>query len=100
MIVESASPLCSHQRRGDMPESMLRSMWTQQDAPMTQRPGKGTKIVETHLSIRNALDNERRIIRDLTIAAYAQYQAVLPPDFWTYYQHNLIATVDGEGNGE
>jgi ribosomal protein S18 acetylase RimI-like enzyme len=56
--------------------------------------------VEKHLSIRNAQDNERSIIRDLTIAAYAQYQAVMPPGFWTFYQHNLIATLDGEGNGE
>jgi ribosomal protein S18 acetylase RimI-like enzyme len=61
---------------------------------------KETRIVEKHLSIRNARDNERRIILDLTIAAYAQYQAVLPPDFWTYYQHNLITTVGGEGNSE
>ena len=58
------------------------------------------RIVEKHLSIRNARDNERRIIRDLTIAAYAQYQAVMPPGFWIRYQHNLIATLDAEGNGE
>lgn len=56
--------------------------------------------MEKHLSIRNAQDNERRIIRDLTIAAYEQYQAVMPPGFWTRYQHNLIATLDGEGNFE
>ena len=56
--------------------------------------------MENHLSIRNARDSERKIILDLTIAAYAQYQAVLPPGFWTFYQHNLVATVDGEGNGE
>jgi ribosomal protein S18 acetylase RimI-like enzyme len=61
---------------------------------------KGTRSVEKHLSIRNARNNERSIIRDLTIAAYAQYQAVMPPGFWTFYQHNLITTVDGEGNGE
>jgi GNAT superfamily N-acetyltransferase len=61
---------------------------------------KGTRRVENHLSLRNAWDNERRIIRDLTIAAYAQYQAVMPPGFWTSYQHNLLATLDGEGNVE
>ena len=61
---------------------------------------KGTRIVEKHLSLRNARDHERSIIRDLTLAAYAQYQAVMPPDFWAYYRHNLIATLDGEGNGE
>src|SRR5690348_9306625 len=57
-------------------------------------------MVEKHFSIRNARDNERRIIRDLTLAAYAQYQAVMPPDFWTFYQRNIIATLDEEGNGE
>jgi ribosomal protein S18 acetylase RimI-like enzyme len=56
--------------------------------------------VEKHFSLRNAQDNERGIIRDLTAAAYAQYQDVMPPAFWTFYQHNLIATLDGEGNFE
>ena len=57
-------------------------------------------MVEKHLSLRNAQDNEWRIIRDLTIAAYAQYQAVMPPGFWTRYQHTLIATLGEEGNFE
>jgi ribosomal protein S18 acetylase RimI-like enzyme len=57
-------------------------------------------MMEKHLTLRNAQDNERRIVRDLTITAYAQYQAVMLPDFWTRYQHNLIATLDGEGNFE
>lgn len=55
--------------------------------------------MEKQLSIRKAWDNERGIIRDLTLAAYAQYQAVLPPNFWTYYRYNIIATLDKEGNG-
>jgi ribosomal protein S18 acetylase RimI-like enzyme len=55
---------------------------------------------ENHLSIRNARDVERRIVRDLTVAAYEQYQAVMPADFWTYYRSNLIATLDEEGKGE
>ena len=57
-------------------------------------------MVEKHLTIRNARDNERRSIRDITVAAYAQYQAVMTPGFWTRYQHNLIATLEGEGNFE
>jgi ribosomal protein S18 acetylase RimI-like enzyme len=57
-------------------------------------------MVEKHLTLRNARDNERGIIRDITVAAYAQYQAAMPPRFWTRYQHNLIATLDGEGNFE
>lgn len=56
--------------------------------------------MEKHFTLRNAQDNERRIIRDITVAAYAEYQAVMPPRFWTRYQHNLIATLDGEGNFE
>jgi ribosomal protein S18 acetylase RimI-like enzyme len=55
---------------------------------------------EKRLTLRNARDNERSIIRDITVAAYAQYQAEMPPRFWTLYQHNLIATLDGEGNFE
>ena len=54
--------------------------------------------METHLILRNALESERKIIRDVTIEAYAEYQAVMPLDFWTRYRHNLIATLDGEGN--
>jgi GNAT superfamily N-acetyltransferase len=57
-------------------------------------------MVEKHLSLRNARDNERRIIRNITLAAYAQYQAVMPPRFWTRYHQHLIATLDGEGNDE
>ena len=57
-------------------------------------------MVENHLTIRNAQDNERSIIRDITVAAYAQYQAAMPPRFWTRYQQNLIAILDGEGNFE
>lgn len=56
--------------------------------------------MDKQVSIRNAQDNERSIILDLTLVAYAQYQAVMPPDFWTFYRQNLIATVDGEGSGE
>jgi GNAT superfamily N-acetyltransferase len=48
----------------------------------------------------HSLDNEWTIIRDLTIAAYAQYQAVMPPDFWTRYQHTLITTLDEGRNFE
>lgn len=67
---------------------------------MAQRPEKGTWMMEKHFTLRNAQDNEWRIIRDITVAAYAQYQAVMPPRFWTRYQHDLIATLDGEGNFE
>jgi ribosomal protein S18 acetylase RimI-like enzyme len=56
--------------------------------------------VEKHVSIRNAHSSERRIIRDLTMAAYAQYQAVMPQDFWIYYRQNMITTLDEEENGE
>ncbi|GHO51335.1 GNAT family N-acetyltransferase [Ktedonospora formicarum] len=53
--------------------------------------------MEKHLILRNAHENERKIIRDITIEAYAEYQAVMPLDFWTRYRHNLIVTLDGEG---
>lgn len=57
-------------------------------------------MVENHFTLRNAQDKERSIIRDLTVAAYAEYQAMMPPRFWTLYQQNLITTLDGEGNYE
>ncbi|GCE29627.1 hypothetical protein KDA_51110 [Dictyobacter alpinus] len=57
-------------------------------------------MMEKYFSLRNARDDERGIIQDLTLAVYAQYQAVMPPAFWTVYRHNLIATLNGEGNFE
>ena len=55
---------------------------------------------EKQFTLRNSQDNERSIIRDITVAAYAQYQAVMPPRFWTLYQQHIIATLDGEGTYE
>ena len=56
--------------------------------------------MKKHITLRNARDNERGIIRDLTIAAYMQYQSVMVPDFWRRYQQNLLALLEGEGNYE
>jgi GNAT superfamily N-acetyltransferase len=49
------------------------------------------------LSIRDARDDERDAIRDLTLAAYAEYAALLPRPFWEGYQRNLLATLDAVG---
>ena len=52
------------------------------------------------LSIRDARDDERDAIRDLTLAAYAEYAALMPRPFWEAYQRNLLATLDAEGSVE
>ncbi len=57
-------------------------------------------MIENHFSLRDAGDNEQSIIRDITIAAYAEYQAVMPPRFWAYYRQHLIEVLEGEGDCE
>ena len=49
------------------------------------------------LKLRNARDDERDAIRDLTLAAYAEYAVLLPQPFWEAYQPNLLVTLNTEG---
>ncbi|HEY0754749.1 MAG TPA: GNAT family N-acetyltransferase [Ktedonobacteraceae bacterium] len=56
--------------------------------------------MKKHLSIRDAEEKERSIIRDVTVAAYTEYQTLMPPRFWAQYQRNLLATLAGEGPQE
>ncbi|HEV2438529.1 MAG TPA: GNAT family N-acetyltransferase [bacterium] len=48
------------------------------------------------LHIRSARDSDRAAIRDLTLAAYEEYAAVLPEALWTGYRRNILATLDGD----
>ena len=47
--------------------------------------------------IRDARDDEREAIRDVTLAAYEEYAAVLPKPFWDGYKRQLLVTLDEEG---
>ena len=47
--------------------------------------------------IRDARDEEREAMRDVTLAAYEEYAAVMPKPFWEGYQRHLLATLDEEG---
>jgi GNAT superfamily N-acetyltransferase len=49
------------------------------------------------LHIRSARDSDRAAVRDLTLAAYEQYAAVLPEALWNGYRRNLLATLDADG---
>ena len=49
------------------------------------------------LAVRDARDDEREVIRDVTLAAYEEYAAILPPPFWEAYRRHLLATFDEEG---
>ena len=47
--------------------------------------------------IRDARDDEREAMRDVTLAAYEEYAAVMPKPFWDGYQRQLLVTLDEEG---
>jgi ribosomal protein S18 acetylase RimI-like enzyme len=46
--------------------------------------------------IRDARDDEREAIRDVTLAAYEEYAAVMPKPFWEGYRQQLLVTLDKE----
>lgn len=50
-----------------------------------------------HVQIRDAQLNDRDAIRTLTLAAYAEYAAAMPPPVWAGYRHNILATLDEVG---
>jgi ribosomal protein S18 acetylase RimI-like enzyme len=47
--------------------------------------------------IRDARDEEREAIRDVTLTAYEEYAAVMPRPFWDGYKRQLLVTLDEEG---
>lgn len=51
----------------------------------------------TSLHIRDARDDERETIRDVTLAAYEEYAAAMPKPFWEEYRRQLLMTLDEEG---
>ena len=55
------------------------------------------KLDPVCLVIRDARDDERDAMRELTLAAYEEYAAILPEAVWTGYRRQLAATLDSEG---
>ena len=50
--------------------------------------------------IRDARDDEREAIKEVTVAAYEEYSAVIPWHFWEAYQQHILMTIDSEGSVE
>lgn len=49
------------------------------------------------IHLRNATESDRGALRDVTLAAYEEYAAILPEPFWVAYRRTLIETLDGDG---
>jgi GNAT superfamily N-acetyltransferase len=45
------------------------------------------------VTIRDARPDDRAAIEAVTLAAYEQYAAVLPPPLWAAYRQNILATL-------
>jgi GNAT superfamily N-acetyltransferase len=52
------------------------------------------------LLIRNALDADRDAIRDVTLAAYQEYTAILPPAHWGDYRRTILDALIDVGPAE
>lgn len=52
----------------------------------------------TNLQIRNAREDDRDAIRNVTLAAYEEYAPAIPEPFWLAYRRHLLATLDTEGS--
>jgi len=64
-----------------------------------ERPAEGSEATGRRdaLRIRDARADNRGAIRDVTLAAYDEYSAVMPPPAWEQYRRHLLATLDIEG---
>ena len=51
----------------------------------------------TSLVVRTIRAGESDAVRDVTLAAYEEYAAIMPAQFWTGYRRHLLATLDAEG---
>ena len=66
----------------------------------THTKRKGNEMEKNPIHIRDASTHERDIMRQITLAAYEEYEAVLPPSFWTQYRQHLLETLDEGGSVE
>jgi len=62
---------------------------------------EGHQVVrDMTIHIRNAGARDRDAIRDVTLAAYEEYAAVVPEPFWIAYRRRLLETLDDDGPAE
>lgn len=61
-------------------------------------PRMGERML--HLLIRDARPEDRDAICDVTLAAYEEYAAQMPPLYWEAYRLNILATLDQVGPAE
>lgn len=47
--------------------------------------------------VRDARDDEREAIRDVTLAAYEEYATVMPKPVWEGYRRHIVMTLEKEG---
>jgi hypothetical protein len=47
--------------------------------------------------VRSMRDSERDVARDVTLAAYEEYAAIVPEPFWTGYRRQLLETLNAQG---
>jgi GNAT superfamily N-acetyltransferase len=52
------------------------------------------------LDIRTALPSEATRALEITLAAYAEYEAVLRPEYWEIYREHIVETVSNFGAAE
>jgi GNAT superfamily N-acetyltransferase len=52
------------------------------------------------IRMRDAGAGDRDAIREVTLAAYSEYAAVVPEQFWIAYRRALLETLDGAGPAE
>jgi GNAT superfamily N-acetyltransferase len=53
-----------------------------------------------NVTIRDARDSERGATRDVTIAAYEEYSAVMGPEHWQGYRDSIVSTLTEDGQAE
>src|SRR5689334_4671960 len=59
--------------------------------------GGGEAMTATQLHIRDARPDERARIRDLTLAAYAEYATIMAPSAWAGLHQAVLAGLAAEG---
>ncbi len=52
------------------------------------------------LRVRKAEDGDREAVLQVTLAAYQEYAAVMPPLHWRLYRENIIATLADTGEAQ
>ncbi|CAA9217736.1 MAG: hypothetical protein AVDCRST_MAG93-302, partial [uncultured Chloroflexia bacterium] len=56
----------------------------------------GTMSSNENLNIRDAQPADRQVIREVTLASYAQYEQVMTAEYWKIYYEHLLETLNAE----